>query len=307
MAYSGPTHVIAYLSNDADFRTWVQAVEAKLLAGGWARIAQTGEIDPTTVNRPLANGLAGFRCYYLNDSYHGTLPIYMKVNYRVGSNQDRPRLALLFGTTLDGAGTIGGQKSSGTSTHDDVGNSGSKTSNADTLPMTAGGGEGYAWFISCDWANTASTSFLMAFCVERPRDILTGEIKASEGYLVQRVAGNGASGGAASHVADSGTPAGLISSPMFRPYAEAIGDYANEPEMAAVPAFAPFNGQLRIFPAWMVTPRPVTDGRSGGLHAGSVHSCVLWGTKTPYLHFGDGFGQGLIASGSHRVAARYEA
>lgn len=95
-------------TTDAGFRTWGAEVNTKLVACGWVQTADTGQINWASVTRAGTNSDAGYECYYLNDSLHGSAPIYIKLYYGTGSSTSKPRVKLEVGTSTNGSGTIGG-------------------------------------------------------------------------------------------------------------------------------------------------------------------------------------------------------
>lgn len=95
--------------SDAQFRLWGKEVSDKLQAmGGLVKTGDTGQIDWATVARPGVNTTAGYEVYYLNDSLHGTAPIYVKIGYGTGTAAARPRMTFWLGTATNGAGTLSG-------------------------------------------------------------------------------------------------------------------------------------------------------------------------------------------------------
>jgi hypothetical protein len=99
----------AYLSGDADFRTWGKGVSDAIAATGLVKSADTGQIDWTTVARPAANGVAGYEIWKFTDAMQATLPVFIKLEYGVGAAADRPQVAVTVGTGTNGAGAINGQ------------------------------------------------------------------------------------------------------------------------------------------------------------------------------------------------------
>jgi hypothetical protein len=99
----------AYLSGDADFRTWGKGVSDAIAATGLVKSADTGQIDWTTVARPAANGVAGYEIWKFTDAMQATLPVFIKLEYGTGAAADRPQVAVTVGTGTNGAGAINGQ------------------------------------------------------------------------------------------------------------------------------------------------------------------------------------------------------
>lgn len=99
-------------TTDAEFRTWGKAVSDALQAfsstPGLVKTADTGQINWATVTRPTTSTDGGYEIYYLNDSIHGTSPIYLRVGYGTGAGSSQPRIQLTVGTGTNGAGTLTG-------------------------------------------------------------------------------------------------------------------------------------------------------------------------------------------------------
>lgn len=95
--------------SDANFRIWGKEISDQLQAmSGLVKTSDTGQINWTTVTRPGSSTDAGYEIYYLNDSLHGTAPIYFRIDYGTNSATTAPRVKLTVGTSTNGAGTIGG-------------------------------------------------------------------------------------------------------------------------------------------------------------------------------------------------------
>lgn len=110
MATSGPTQLLAFLSNDADFRAWAQGTHNMLTACGLVQTADTGQINFTTVTRPAATDtVAGYAIYRFSDALQATQPVFIKLEYGTSNAVDRPALWVSVGTTTSGAGALGGQ------------------------------------------------------------------------------------------------------------------------------------------------------------------------------------------------------
>lgn len=100
----------AYLADDTDYRAWGSGISAQLAAVGLVQTANTGQINWATATRPGSLGTsAGYEIWRFNDALQATLPIYIKVDYSVGSALNVPRLIITVGTNTNGAGTITGQ------------------------------------------------------------------------------------------------------------------------------------------------------------------------------------------------------
>lgn len=97
------------VADTTSFRNWIIDCVATLSGSGWARSAQTGQLDENTVTYPAAiSTVAGWQVWYLDDSLHSTYPIYMKLTWGRGSTSTRVSLTAQFGYALDGSGNFSG-------------------------------------------------------------------------------------------------------------------------------------------------------------------------------------------------------
>lgn len=93
-------------TTDAEFRTLHQAIDTAIQAVGLAPEADTGQINFTTVTRPVAASTsAGFRIYKLGN-------FFIRLDFCTGSTTSIPGWRWRFGTATDGAGTILGTNQS---------------------------------------------------------------------------------------------------------------------------------------------------------------------------------------------------
>lgn len=96
-------------TGDADFRAWVAAVIAQLVAVGLTQTADTGQIDTGTVTRPgTTNTQAGYVVFRFNDTAHATRPLFFRLGFGTGSAVTTPSIWFTLGTGSDGAGNITG-------------------------------------------------------------------------------------------------------------------------------------------------------------------------------------------------------
>lgn len=96
-------------STDAAFRAWGSAVNTALAALGFVQTADTGQINWTTVTRPLAvNTAQGYEVWRFADTLQATAPIFIKLEYGSGTAAGLPSLWVTVGTGSNGSGTITG-------------------------------------------------------------------------------------------------------------------------------------------------------------------------------------------------------
>lgn len=96
-------------TTDAEFRTWVSNVHAMIVAAGLVNTSDTGQIDTSTVARPVGTAIAGYKIYRFNDALQATSPIYIKVGFASNSTTGTSYLPCLYvsvGSGTDGAMTL---------------------------------------------------------------------------------------------------------------------------------------------------------------------------------------------------------
>lgn len=91
-------------ASDAEFRVLVAAIRDSI-DQILTRTADTGQINTTTVTRGVAGTSAGYNMWRITG---GTQDVFMKVEYGSTGTLTNQRLWFTFGTTTDGAGTVGG-------------------------------------------------------------------------------------------------------------------------------------------------------------------------------------------------------
>lgn len=97
-------------STDVNFRAWGKALSDFLTACGVTKTADTGQIDWTTVTRPLATSTSqGYEIRQLTDSAQSTFPQYIKIEYGSASGAATiPQVWVTTGTATNGSGTLTG-------------------------------------------------------------------------------------------------------------------------------------------------------------------------------------------------------
>jgi hypothetical protein len=106
MATSTPT-VRRYLSTDALWRSWVQAIHDGMVLAGWVQTADTGQINLTTATRAAAGAIRGYEVWRPNDAVQATNPFFLKIGYgNAGAGQASGKLQFTFGYATDGAGNL---------------------------------------------------------------------------------------------------------------------------------------------------------------------------------------------------------
>ena len=184
MAISGPTPVLCFLSNDAEFRSWVTAIHNALIACGQVQTSDTGQINLATVAKPsVQNTAAGYEIWQFNDSLQATAPLVYKIEYGVGSPITMPSMWFTIGAATNGAGTL-----TGLITARDQYTQGASSAGT-TKNLYAGGAANRIWFATgLDFATSLNSVFFM---IERTKDA-TGTDTA-DGWITQRHEGSSTS------------------------------------------------------------------------------------------------------------------
>lgn len=107
MAKSQTTTTIAH-SDDTTFRAWITELSGQLDAAGLATAGDTGQINLATATRPGTMAAAGYQIRYLNDSLHGSKPLYFKFEFGTAGSANTPAIWITAGSGTNGAGTITG-------------------------------------------------------------------------------------------------------------------------------------------------------------------------------------------------------
>lgn len=150
-------------ADTALFRAWGSAVSTAL-GQMLTRVTQTGEINWTTVNAPVAaNTFQGFEVYRLNDSLQSTAPLFFKFEYGSANSATISAIRLTIGKGVDGSGVITGVLQTAINVF-----SGNNTaiSAASNCYISNGDGSGFVFSLQPDQTNLAG-GFC---CVERSRN-----------------------------------------------------------------------------------------------------------------------------------------
>lgn len=97
--------------SDATYQEWRDEFITKLgvLVTGGKLAADETNITPGAGARPGTNTEQGYAVYHLNDSLHGTAPIYIRFGFGTGSSgATLPRMQATVGTSTNGSGVLGG-------------------------------------------------------------------------------------------------------------------------------------------------------------------------------------------------------
>lgn len=96
--------------SDATYQEWRDEFITKLglLVASGDLAADETNITPGAGARPGTNTEQGYAVYHLDDSLHGTAPIYIRFGFGTGSGATSPRLQVTVGTSTNGSGVLGG-------------------------------------------------------------------------------------------------------------------------------------------------------------------------------------------------------
>lgn len=126
------TSVVSNTSSDATWRSEMTSIHNAIIAVGLVQTADTGQINLSTAVRAAVSTPVGYEIFAFNDALQATYPVYIKVEYGMGTSSNYPGIWITVGNSTDGAGTLNGYKTSryylstgGTSTTGSSGVSGS--------------------------------------------------------------------------------------------------------------------------------------------------------------------------------------
>lgn len=189
--YMGTYHNAA-MTSDAHFRQWGSDLHAAFLGAGLTQTADTGQIDWVTVTRPTgANTTAGSEMWRFNDSLQATAPIFIKVDFRSGSNSSGNNVGVQIqvGTGSDGALSLTGLTSNVLGAHNMSSTAFSGTYNR----VWACYKEGSFNILADGMATTAAGNHSCTFGVSRSIDMTTGAYNADGCYITVPAAVNSSS------------------------------------------------------------------------------------------------------------------
>lgn len=98
-------------TDDATTRLRIQHVHDAILAAGLVQTSDTGQLVPSAATTPAASSSSGFTIYRFNDSRQGVDPLFMRVDWFVGTFSRRFAPRITTGTGSNGSGTLTGQVS----------------------------------------------------------------------------------------------------------------------------------------------------------------------------------------------------
>lgn len=158
------------IAGNTEFREYVQKIHDALAASGLVQTADTGQINPATVNAAGATGTSqGYEIWRFADGEQATAPIFFKVEYGSGASSiTRPSMWITMGSGSNGAGTLTGQLTTRTTIASGV-----------TLAV---GSRGVLWvsqgsgYVACMVGYHKDNSARHGFAIDRPRDAAGGPL-----------------------------------------------------------------------------------------------------------------------------------
>jgi hypothetical protein len=190
MATSYSNTVDGDFTTDADFRLFGTFIHNALSSAGWVQTSDTGQINLTTVTKPVGGTTsAGYEIWRMDDTLQATVPIFMKIEYGTGANNQRIGWWVTVGKGSDGSGTL----TSIIKARFTIG--GGSAQNPPNDSYAAGG---TSWFVFALCANTGGATW---FSIERSKDS-TG---ADDGDGIIMAYGGGTSAHVSHYVPYSGT------------------------------------------------------------------------------------------------------
>lgn len=147
--------------SDAAFRSWVQGVSDALTFVGIPKAADTGQLDPLTINRPTAaNTYTGYEIRKFDDALQASAPVFIKMEFGTSGTLNAQAVRLTAGIGTDGAGNLTGNAS----LPKVFGTSGTLPTGQHTH-LVSGANNRFAVCL-----NTTTAFFSLFFAVERSKD-----------------------------------------------------------------------------------------------------------------------------------------
>lgn len=174
-------NTLIYLTSDAEYRAHIQAISNAMSAVGWAKTADTGQIDTATATKPASGIAAGYEIWAMTDALQSTSPVFIKLNYKMYS-ATFPSVDISIGNATNGAGNLAGPGASYVTTM--FANTGPA---GVYYPTMASGAPNRVCMIL--GANTASAQWNAWFSVEREKNA-DGTDNGSSAVLLVSVAFN---------------------------------------------------------------------------------------------------------------------
>lgn len=110
MSYAATTTLAPDMTSDATFRLWGSGISSKLNSMGVVQTGDTGQINWTTVTRPIAtNTSAGYEIWRFADTLQSSVPVYIRIEYGSAASTSIPGLWITIGSGSDGAGNLTGR------------------------------------------------------------------------------------------------------------------------------------------------------------------------------------------------------
>lgn len=171
---------VVVTADTTKFRAWIAGFEALLSGSGWTQAADTGQLSSATATWPgVANTIAGYQIWYLDDALHATYPIYVRWGFGQGATSARVIVNYQVGYATSGANALTGWTNTAQYLVD--GSASSSNALAATGINFGSSGEGYAWFVHGrgNWSGAQPT-----FCLQREFDPADGSIKNNGNWSI---------------------------------------------------------------------------------------------------------------------------
>lgn len=166
-------------STTAGLQAVVTSVQTIMGYAGFTASADTGQLVIGNLTwSGTTNSTFGYQVYYLDDSLHGTYPIYVRIYYRIPTTNVLG-IGLTVGHATDGAGNITGFKVGSDTTYMfSAGSNGWGSSSSTSLAVTL---DGYGFW---SLANSATSGGNPWFMIAREWDDATGDIAGTGNYAL---------------------------------------------------------------------------------------------------------------------------
>lgn len=259
--------------SDATYQEWRDEFITKL-GLMTTLVADETNITPGAGARASTNAEQGYAVYHLNDSLHGTAPIYIRFGFGTLSNSAAPRIQITVGTSTNGSGVLGGTALSTITSVHQLGVQSSDTPRQSYM-CAAEGFFGFWWKVGS--GGSEASFFICRTCDSTGAPTATGSMVHWGGgantAITKRQAFRYASPAAAYTAQTAAVESALTMSPQS-------------------PTSTSVSGDIQVMLCWTITPRVAPLFGVCGIYAseiagGNTFTATLVGT-TPrtYLAWG---------------------
>lgn len=291
-------------ATNAEWRKWVQGIHDALAACGMTQTSDTGQVTISSATVPAINTWTLYEIWRFSDSLQSTKPVFLRIDYGVGSTAGRANIRLTIGTSTDGAGTIGGSSLLPATVLSTTSPSASSTE----YPSYASG-DGSSFSLAL-WATTSISNHIGGFAISRSCDTsgtytgdaitialfganyafnvigttgTDGSVESAKGAFAPAFLPNvinGVTASASSTLSEDGTTAPVFplacAAPGVEPFVlnSMVAVHPGDAGASSVIQVATINGSSRTYRAFVAAPSTNGPGNIGVSNATAPPRCL---------------------------------